>query len=99
IQNDPSRHENAGCHIVSGAAHDGWGGLHGSAFQGRSGGRSSGELSGHFKSRHLGGTIAMLSVDQFLRLMCVPAVIFAFVVASQISAAVSPHPAMAMASE
>jgi hypothetical protein len=41
----------------------------------------------------------MLSVDQFLRLMCVPAVVFAFIVASQISAAVNPPPTMAMASE
>ena len=41
----------------------------------------------------------MLSVDQFLRLMCVPAVVFAFVVASQISAAVNPPPAVAMASD
>jgi len=41
----------------------------------------------------------MLTVDQFLRLMCVPAVFFAFMVASQISAAVTPSPAMAMTSE
>jgi hypothetical protein len=41
----------------------------------------------------------MLSVDQFLRLMCVPAVIFAFLVASQISAAVNPPPAVAMVSD
>jgi hypothetical protein len=41
----------------------------------------------------------MLSVDQFLRLMCVPAVIFAFMVASQISAAVNPRPMVAMGSE
>jgi hypothetical protein len=41
----------------------------------------------------------MLSVDQFLRLMCVPAVVFAFVVASQISAALNPPPAMTMASD
>jgi len=41
----------------------------------------------------------MLSVDQFLRLMCVPAVIFAFLVASQISAAVNPPPGVAMVSE
>jgi hypothetical protein len=41
----------------------------------------------------------MLSVDQFLRLMCVPAVVFALMVASQISAAVNPPPAVAMASE
>jgi len=41
----------------------------------------------------------MLSVDQFLRLMCVPAVIFAFLVASQISAAVNPPAAAAMVSD
>jgi hypothetical protein len=41
----------------------------------------------------------MLNVDQFLRLMCVPAVVLAFVVASQISAALNPPPAIAMASD
>jgi len=41
----------------------------------------------------------MLSVDQFLRLMCVPAVVFAFLVASQISAAVNPPPSMIVASD
>jgi hypothetical protein len=41
----------------------------------------------------------MLNVDQFLRLMCVPAVVLALVVASQISAALNPPPAMAMASD
>jgi hypothetical protein len=41
----------------------------------------------------------MLSVDQFLRLMCVPAVVFAFFVASQISAAVNPPPMVAMSSD
>jgi hypothetical protein len=41
----------------------------------------------------------MLSVDQFLRLMCLPAVVFAFVAASQISAALNPPPAVAMVSE
>jgi hypothetical protein len=41
----------------------------------------------------------MLSVDQFLRLMCVPAVFLAFMIASQISAAVNPPPTVAMASE
>jgi hypothetical protein len=42
----------------------------------------------------------MLSVDQFLRLVSVPAVLAAFLIASQISAAVTP-PAnpMAMARE
>jgi hypothetical protein len=43
--------------------------------------------------------IAMLSVDQFLRLMCLPAVVFAFVVASQISTALNPPPTIAMVSE
>jgi hypothetical protein len=41
----------------------------------------------------------MLSVDQFLRLMCVPAVVFAFMIASQISAAVNPPPMVAMGSD
>jgi hypothetical protein len=41
----------------------------------------------------------MLSVDQFLRLMCVPAVVFAFLVASQISAAMNPPPMVAMSGE
>jgi len=41
----------------------------------------------------------MLSVDQFLRLMCVPAVLFAFLVASQISAAMNPSPAATVRSE
>jgi hypothetical protein len=33
----------------------------------------------------------MLSVDQFLRLVSVPAVLAAFLIASQISAAVAPQ--------
>jgi hypothetical protein len=41
----------------------------------------------------------MLSVDQFLRLMCVPAVIFALIMASQISAAINPPPRVALAGE
>jgi len=41
----------------------------------------------------------MLGVDQFLRLMSVPAVIVAFVVASQVSAALNPPPAMTMVSD
>ena len=35
----------------------------------------------------LGGTKAMLSVDQFLRLITVPAVVVAFLIASQVSGA------------
>jgi hypothetical protein len=41
----------------------------------------------------------MLSVDQFLRLMCVPAVVFALMIASQISAAINPPPTAALDSE
>lgn len=41
----------------------------------------------------------MLSVDQFLRLICVPAVVAAFLIASQISAAVNSEPAVATVSE
>jgi hypothetical protein len=42
----------------------------------------------------------MLSLDQFLRLISVPAVVAAFLIASQISGGVMPHPApMEMASE
>jgi hypothetical protein len=42
----------------------------------------------------------MLSIDQFLRLVSVPAVLAAFLIASQISAAVTPRVnPMAMASE
>jgi hypothetical protein len=42
----------------------------------------------------------MLSVDQFLRLVSVPAVFAAFLIASQISAAVTPqHTPMTMARE
>jgi hypothetical protein len=41
----------------------------------------------------------MLSLDQVLRLISVPAVVVAFLIASQISAAVTPQPAIEMASE
>jgi hypothetical protein len=41
----------------------------------------------------------MLSVDQFLRLMCVPAVVFALLVASQISAALNPPTTVALGSQ
>jgi len=36
----------------------------------------------------------MLSVDQFLRLICVPAIVAAFVIASQFSGAFSARPAL-----
>jgi hypothetical protein len=44
---------------------------------------------------HFGGTITMLSVDQFLRLISLPAVVAAFLIASQISGAGILHPAQA----
>jgi len=37
----------------------------------------------------------MLSVDQFLRLICVPAIVAAFVIASQYSGTFSPRPTLA----
>jgi len=43
-----------------------------------------------YQNRFSLGDWAMLSVDQFLRLISVPAVFAAFVIASQISAAVTP---------
>jgi hypothetical protein len=46
------------------------------------------------------GTTTMLSVDQFLRLISVPAVVVAFLIASQISGGVTSRPAsMQLASE
>jgi hypothetical protein len=44
--------------------------------------------------RRRGGAIAMLSVDQFLRLICVPAILVAFVIASQFSGAFTAGPAL-----
>jgi hypothetical protein len=41
------------------------------------------------------GTMTMLSVDQFLRLISLPAVVAAFLIASQISGAGILHPAQA----
>jgi hypothetical protein len=41
----------------------------------------------------------MLSVDQFLRLMCVPAVVFAFLAAAHISAAINSPPMAAVGNE
>ena len=38
------------------------------------------------------GDVTMLSVDQLLRLISVPAVVAAFLIASQISGALTPQP-------
>jgi hypothetical protein len=42
------------------------------------------------------GTMTMLSLDQFLRLISLPAVVAAFLIASQISGAGIFHPAHAL---
>jgi hypothetical protein len=49
--------------------------------------------------RYIFGGMAMLSVDQFLRLISVRAVIAAFLIASQISAAMHSDPEVATASQ
>jgi hypothetical protein len=48
---------------------------------------------GNFRAASCWGTWAMLSVDQFLRLIFLPAVVIAFLIASQISGAFAPRPA------
>src|ERR1700753_3390346 len=84
IENDHGTHENAGRYLHSCAADHFRGGLHRPALDQRAGDRSTDELAAFFW-----GTRAMLSVDQFLRLVSVPAVFAAFLIASQISAAVN----------
>jgi hypothetical protein len=44
-------------------------------------------------SGFISGTITMLSVDQFLRLICLPVIVTALMVASHFSGVVSPRPA------
>ena len=90
IETNHPDHEDFGCHFDSGAAHDHRSSLFRPTFDRRPGDRSTGKLSGLSKSLYLRGTIAMLSVDQFLRLISVPAVLAAFMIASQISAALNP---------
>jgi hypothetical protein len=41
------------------------------------------------------GDAGVLSVDQVLRLICIPAVVVAFLIASQISSALAPSPTAA----
>ena len=90
IENDHSEYEDFGCYFDSGAAHDHRSRLYRPTFDRRPGDRSTDKLSGFSKSLYLRGTIAMLSVDQFLRLISVPAVLAAFMIASQISTALNP---------
>jgi hypothetical protein len=98
IENDDPGHENTGRHFDSGAAHDFRGGLHRPASDKRSADRARGELKPRFTV--FGGTTNMLSVDQFLRLVSLPAVVAAFFIASHISGGVYPTPPQVkMASE
>jgi hypothetical protein len=83
IENDDPAHENLGRHYDSRAAHDFRGGLDRSGPDQRSADGARHELKAHW------GDNTMLSVDQFLRLISVPAVIAAFLIASQISGGIS----------
>jgi hypothetical protein len=99
IKNEHWNHENAGRYLALGAADHHRRGLFRSAFDQRAGDRAADKLA-RLEDRLLGGQMAMLSVDQFLRLVSVPAVFAAFLIASQISAAVTPQPnPMVMASD
>jgi hypothetical protein len=98
IGNDHWNDENAGRYLHSRTAHDYRRGLYRPAFDQRAGDFAADKLSGS-RNRFLGDW-AMLSIDQFLRLVSVPAVFAAFLIASQISAAVTPqHNPTVMASE
>lgn len=90
IRRNHWNHEDAGCNFNSCAADNYRSGLHGPAVDQRAGDRAADELSG-LSDGFSRGTRAMLSVDQFLRLISVPAVFAAFLIASQISAAVTPQ--------
>src|SRR5436189_2582710 len=87
IQNRPSAHANAGCHLDSRAAYDLRSCLYGPAADARAAhDDAAGELTpvvgagvGDFWGR------TMLSVDQFLRLISVPAVLLAFHIAAQVT--------------
>jgi hypothetical protein len=74
-------HENDGGHNDPGAAHDIRSGHFGSGPDQRS------KLDANHELKSPWGTTTMLSVDQFLRLISVPAVIAAFLIASQVSGA------------
>ena len=84
---DHRRHENVGRYFNSGAAYDFRRCLYGPVADERATGRSAQELTfavGLASEANLWGA-TMLSVDQFLRLISVPAVFLAFHVATQIS--------------
>jgi len=98
IKNDHWNHENTRRYLYPCAADHHRGRLYRPAFDQRAGDRTADELAGFWN--RFWGTVAMLSIDQFLRLISVPAVFAAFLIASQISAGVTPQPdPMVMASE
>jgi hypothetical protein len=98
IENDHRGHESSGRYFDSGAAHDFRSGLHRPDSDERPADRSWGELNASFEV--ILGAKTMLSVDQFLRLISIPAVVAAFLIASQISGAGIFHsPQVQMASE
>jgi hypothetical protein len=83
-QKRPLTYANVSRYLDSGADRDWWGSLFRSGVD-QSAGRAKSELR-----RAFGGTLgtqAMLSVDQFLRLISVPAFVAAFLIASQVSGA------------
>jgi hypothetical protein len=86
-------YENTGRHFNSRATHHYWGSLYRPASDQRPGDRAKGELGGVFIALLLGDDSDALSLDQFLRLISVPAMFAAFLIASQISAALAPYPA------
>jgi hypothetical protein len=87
----PLTYENVGRHFDSGTAHDYRGGLHRSAHDERAAGSRRGGLkplvAASLLLLVLPWGIPMLSVDQFLRLISLPAVVAAFLIASQVSGA------------
>src|SRR5206468_106839 len=99
IKTDHFGHENVGRNFDSGVADHFRCCIHRPDSDQRSADRAKDEVNSPVAAVFRGvGT--MLSVDQFLRLISVPAVVAAFLIASQISAAVTPRTApMQMASE
>lgn len=86
FESDHRGHENVGRYLVLGAAHDLGRRLYGPVADKRATGGSADELTlavGAGVEANLGGQ--MLSVDQFLRLVSVPAVFLAFHIAAQVS--------------
>ena len=87
FKNNHTRHENVGRHIAPRTAHDFGRCLYGSVADKRATDGSTSELTlavGAGVRSEPWGT-SMLSVDQFLRLLSVPAVFLAFHIATQIS--------------